>query len=248
MEFRIQVTCVDDNGAACQSDVLVLRRDEPLAMDTLGLTLDDGKQLLRGLQRYVVDQQAAAYLARHQGCPHCGRRFAIKERGYRSVQTVYGPCVVHNPRWHRCGCEGIGAKTFRPTAAWLTNRASPELLYVETRWASLIPFAKVVDLLRDVLPVSNTLNPETVRQHLHATATRVEHALGDEQPNLFEGAEEDWDAQPCPDEPMTVGIDGGMLRARGKAGFFEAIAGKSVVAFRRDDAEDVPSARRFAFV
>ncbi len=47
---------------------------------------------------------------------------------------------------------------------------------------------------------------------------------------------------------MTVGIDGGMVRARHKAGFFEVIAGKSIVAFRRDEDEDVPSAKCFGFV
>jgi len=122
------------------------------------------------------------------------------------------------------------------------------MLYVETKWASLIPFAKVVDLLRDVIPVSTTLNAQTVQNHLHASAERLEQALGEESEQLFEGTEESLAAEPLPDGPMTVGIDGGMLRGRNKSGFFEAIAGKSVVAFRRDETEDVPSARRFAFV
>ncbi len=47
---------------------------------------------------------------------------------------------------------------------------------------------------------------------------------------------------------MIVGIDGGMVRARHKTGFFEVIAGKSIVAFRRDQSEDLASSRRFAFV
>jgi hypothetical protein len=47
---------------------------------------------------------------------------------------------------------------------------------------------------------------------------------------------------------MTIGIDGGFIRARRKAGFFEVIAGKSIVAFRRHEAEDIPSAKRFGFV
>ena len=47
---------------------------------------------------------------------------------------------------------------------------------------------------------------------------------------------------------MTVGIDGGFIRACHKAGFFEVIAGKSIVAFRRHETEDIPSAKRFGFV
>jgi hypothetical protein len=112
----------------------------------------------------------------------------------------------------------------------------------------LIPYAKVVGLLKDVLPVAQTLNPETVRCHLHRTATRLEQALGEEQERLFAGSEDDWAAQPTPDGPMTVGIDGAMVRGRRKTGFFEVIAGKSVVAFRRGEKEDIPSAKRFGFV
>ena len=97
------------------------------------------------------------------------------------MNTVFGPVAVPNPRWHRCACQETGAQTFRPTAQWLTGHTSPELLYLETKWASLIPYAKVVDLLQDVLPVTETLNQETVRQHLHATATKMEQALGEEQ-------------------------------------------------------------------
>ena len=40
---------------------------------------------------------------------------------------------------------------------------------------------------------------------------------------------------PVPDGPMTVGIDGGYVRAAHKEGCFEVIAGRSVVAFRRSE-------------
>ncbi|MGI9306234.1 MAG: hypothetical protein ACR2P5_02915 [Gammaproteobacteria bacterium] len=106
----------------------------------------------------------------------------------------------------------------------------------------------MVELLKEVLPVSQTLSPETVRNHLHATATRLEQALGEEQECLFTGTEDEWAELPLPDGPMTVGIDGGMVRAPHKAGFFEVIAGKSIVAFQRNEAEDIPSAKRFGFV
>jgi hypothetical protein len=121
------------------------------------------------------------------------------------------------------------------------------MLYLETSWASLIPFAKVVNLLQQVLPVGDTL--ETVRNHLYATAERIEQELGEKrQLNLFEGSEEDWQQQPLPDGPITVGIDGGYIRAAHKEGWFEVIAGKSVVAFRRQDEGEIPSAKCFGFV
>jgi hypothetical protein len=48
--------------------------------------------------------------------------------------------------------------------------------------------------------------------------------------------------------PITVGIDGGYIRAAHKQGWFEVIAGKSFVAFGREDEGEIPSAKCFGFV
>jgi hypothetical protein len=47
---------------------------------------------------------------------------------------------------------------------------------------------------------------------------------------------------------MTVGIDGGYVRAAHKEGCFEVIAGRSVVAFRRAEEDTVPRSKCFGFV
>jgi hypothetical protein len=47
---------------------------------------------------------------------------------------------------------------------------------------------------------------------------------------------------------MTVGIDGGYLRAAHKEGCFEVIAGRSVVAFRRREEDAIPPPKCFGFV
>ena len=163
-------------------------------------------------------------------CPHCGGRYTSKNSGSTPVSTVFGRVEVPNPRWNRCDCQTQGPKTFRPMRTCLNGRASPEMLYLETKWASLIPFARTTDLLKEVLPVANSVNAETVRNHLQLTAERIEQELGEErQLNAFDGSEEQWEQQPLPDGPITVGIDGGYVRAAHKQGWFEVIAGKSVV-------------------
>jgi len=46
-----------------------------------------------------------------------------------------------------------------------------------------------------------------------------------------------------------VGIEGGYVKAQGgEQGWFEVIAGKSILAFRRDDEHAGPSSKCFAFV
>src|ERR1700680_2436189 len=57
---------------------------------------------------------------------------------------------------------------------WLNGQTSPEMLYLETKWASLIPFARATDLLKEVLPVGDLMNAETVRNHLQCARCRAD--------------------------------------------------------------------------
>jgi hypothetical protein len=246
MKFRVEVICLHDDGEQ-RCSVMEMERAE-LAMDTLGLSMAEGKMMLRGVQDFVTSQQAREDLKRRRNCPSCSHPHHSKDAGTHTINTVFGPVAVPNPRWHRCACQSEGPKTFRPTAAWLQGRTSPELLYLETKWASLIPFAKVADLLQEVLPVGESTNHETVREHVQAVAERMERELGEErQPREFAPLNTEVE-QPLPDGPMTVGIDGGYVRAAHKQGCFEVIAGRSVVAFRRAEADPVPPAKCFGFV
>jgi hypothetical protein len=157
----VEVICVNDEGTEQRRGVMEMERRE-LAMETLGLSLAEGKTILRGVQDFVASQQTAEYLERRRNCPRCGQRYHSKEAGRSTVETVFGAVAVPNPRWERCPCETQGAKTFRPTATWLKGRTSPERLYLETKWASLILYEKVADLLKEVLPVSGSTNQQTV--------------------------------------------------------------------------------------
>jgi hypothetical protein len=63
------------------------------------------------------------------------------------------------------------------------------------------------------------------------------------------GCPHDWSTLPILDGPLTVGIDGGYGRDWDeKKRPFEVIVGKSILAFKRDDAEDIASSKCFGFV
>ena len=246
MNVRIEMVCLSADGTEQRRDVMEIDRTE-LVMENLGMSLEEGKALLEGVQDFLVAQHE--YLERQRKCWNCGKRYTSKDASSMPVKTLFGRVDVPNARWNHCACQAAGVKTFRPAKAWLQGRTTPEMLYLETKWASLIPFAKVTDLLKDVLPIGDSANPQTVRNHLQATAERIERELGEErQLNLFEGSEEEWEQQPLPDGPITVGIDGGYVRAAHKQGWFEVIAGKSVVSFRREEEAEVPPPLCFGFV
>ncbi len=248
MNMRIEVVTVHADGSEERTQVLAVERDE-LTMETVGMSLAESKCLVEGVQNSMIARQVDEDLERQRACAHCGRRHTTKDLGTAPLKTLFGLVNVPNPRWNRCACQTKKPKTFRPVHAWLQGRTSPEMLYLESKWASLIPFAKVADLLKEILPVGASFNSETVRKHMQATAERIEQELGEErQLNQYEGSEQEWEEQPLPDGPITVGIDGGYVRGANKQGCFEVIAGRSVVAFQRDDAGEVPSAKCFGFV
>jgi hypothetical protein len=190
MSVRVEVVCVNPDGSEQRREVLTFEARE-LAMETLGMNLSEGKALLAAVQDFVVAQQVYEYLEQRRVCPNCRGLYTSKDSGSTVVSTVFGRVEVANPRWNRCPCQTDGPNTFRPMRTWLNGQTSPEMLYLETKWASLLPFARVADLLKEVLPVGDSVNQETVRAHLYATAERIEEELGEErQVNLFEGSQE----------------------------------------------------------
>jgi hypothetical protein len=198
----------------------------------------------------MVEKPLAHYAESQRRCPDCGAPRPIRGHHQVNLRTAFGNCTVDSPRLGHCPCRSHGTKTFSPLAELLPDHTSPELLFLEAKWASLLPYGVTADLLKDVLPVDEKLNDVTIRNHLLQVAERMEQALGDERHVYIEGCPQEWERLPIPDGPLLVGIDGGFVRARGQQGHFEVITGKSILAFKRDDPEDAPTAdaRCFAFV
>ena len=150
-------------------------------------------------------------------------------------RSPFGTVRVASPRFHRCSCGAGDRKTFSPLTRLFTGRTAPELLYLETKWASLVSYGLTVDLLKEVLPVGATTTAETIRRHLHRVAARADAELGDEQPSFIEGCPSRWNELPHPEGPIVVGIDGGFVRDwHDKGNHFEVVVGKSVPEDRDD--------------
>jgi hypothetical protein len=107
---------------------------------------------------------------------------------------------------------------------------SPSNDSLETRWASLVPYAAAADLLADVLPVGGGVNATTVRQHVLRAAERMESDLAKQQASFTKDTDpRDWDDLPVPDGRMVVGLDGGyILDWRDRKKNFELIVGRSM--------------------
>jgi hypothetical protein len=107
------------------------------------------------------------------------------------------------------------------------------MLYLQTKFASLVSYGLTIRLLDELLPLDRPIGAEQVRRHLFRVAEAHEMELTSAPTSLMSNEPPNESATP-PNGPLFVGIDGGYVRGRG-LGWFEVIAGKGVVSFHRDD-------------
>ncbi len=242
MKMKVQVIIeYEGNETPVVEEVACLQRGELLPA-SVGLTLNEGKEMLSKIQENMVIYQVEEYIAQRRHCPNCRVEYSCKGTHGLTFRTLFGKMELPSPRFYSCSCHSQTKKSFSPLAERLPERTAPELLYLQTKWASLMSYGLTVDLLEEVLPLHASI-ASTLR-NTHKIAKKIESELGDEQFVFIEGCERDWEGLPTPDEPLTVGIDGGYVHARNgdnrKAGWFEVIVGKSM--------KGQGDCRRFGFV
>lgn len=226
MKFKIQILIDDEQGPTQIEDIISLDKTNSHGY-CAGLSLLESKQLLKTLQQTIVLRQAQEYTDSHRACPDCHKQRRIK--GYHTIQynTLFGVVVIPSVRLVQCQCSDSEIKTFSPLHEWLPEHNSPELQYLETKWASYMSFERTTSLLQDVLPVSQTQNAQTVRNHLRKVAKRQDSELEGE-PSYLSVCGNDVAKLAKPDKPLTIGIDGGYVRScKDKCTNFEVIVGKS---------------------
>jgi len=97
MSIRVEVVCIAGDGSEQRREILAIERRE-LAMETLGLTLAEGKALLAGVQDFVVQQQVQQALLSNGGLvPIAGSGTPAKTLDTRPWQPCSGRsrCPIH---------------------------------------------------------------------------------------------------------------------------------------------------------
>jgi hypothetical protein len=148
------------------------------------------------------------------------------------MRTLFGTLRVDSPRWWHCGCLPQVVRTFSPLAAILPERITPELSYLQARFAGLVSYGLSATMLGEILPLGRALHASTVRRAVQATAQRLEDELGEERFSFIDTCQRDREELPRPDLPLVVGLDGGYVHSSAQTsrrdGWFEVIAGKSM--------------------
>lgn len=230
MRIAILLQITDDDGVAAEPEEVVAFDKPAERPEDLGLSIADGKALLVAVQERMVTTQATAWSRRHRSCPACGQSRLSKGRCRVVFHTLYGDIDLDSPRLYRCACQiEKDAATLSLLKELIPDRISPERRYLETRWASLVPYAAAASLLADVLPITAGTNATTLREHVLQVAERAEAELGDEQPCFINGCPAQWQALPIPQGRIVVGLDGAYVRNwEDRKSNFELIVGRSM--------------------
>ena len=233
MIIKVQISIMPEDGSTDIVEEVVRIEREQFSPAKLGLNLREAKTILSGLQRSMVTQQAAEFVTKESCCLRCDKEFRHNGRHKIAVRTLFGKLQIERPRFYRCRCGGEKRSSFSPVTAALPERTSAELLYLETKWASLVSYEMTLKMLAEVLPVSHDINTTAIRKNVVKLGERIDRELGKEQGLFIEGCQRDWENLRVPDGPLTVGIDSGYVHSRDKqkteeGSCFEIIVGKSI--------------------
>ena len=142
MKIRIQIVMEAANGESERIEEIAELERSSLQPETLGLTLAESKTLLQGIQQRMVSEQVTEYMAQFNTCPDCGARRTKKGQHTLVYRTLFGKLNLISPRLYDCACHQPHQHrhSSSPLATWLEAHSSPELLYLETKFASLMSY------------------------------------------------------------------------------------------------------------
>ena len=182
MKVTVQVVLhADDDTQTVVREVFTLTR-EALAPDTVGLQLQEAKDLLAAVQDPVVEHQVSTALSAQITCPDCGNPRRHKDSRRIVVRTLFGVLRLDSPRWWSCPCALGSARTVSPLAAVLGERITPELSYLQARFAGLVSYGLSADLLGSPT-TSTTFSTSSTSSAASSPATTRDPATSHYRPN-----------------------------------------------------------------
>ncbi|MDL2354516.1 MAG: hypothetical protein QFF03_04595, partial [Pseudomonadota bacterium] len=141
----------------------------------LGLSLAEGRSLRYEAQRALVNVQAQVFVVASMNCSHCGAALSIKAKHTLRYRTVFGKVSTDSPQLRICKCsQGTGNKSFSPLALAMPLRVSPELEYLQVKWAAHLPYAVAATLSKETLPVDQAVSTSGLRNRVWAVGQELD--------------------------------------------------------------------------
>jgi hypothetical protein len=214
MQFVVWIETVIAGKSAAVQRVAAVERNGVNAPAELGLTLEDGKTILNGIEQDIIQTQVDLQSGHCRACIHCQKPQRVKDTRKRRLDTVFGRVTVQCRRFVRCTCQGGKARNLWPLAHWSElgmKRSTPERTYLLAEWGSKLPYRKAAELLGEFLPASNaTLSHTSVRRQTLSVGALLDQRVT--EPEEYDCLE------PCrqvvrASNRLTVAIDGTYVRS-----------------------------------
>ncbi len=127
MQLVVQVrihtdTDTGDEGVGELIEIATIHRDGPLTSSTVGMSIEEAKQILAGIDDVVVTSQTSRAVAAAGDCADCGRGFASKDARQIVMRSLYGTHHVESPRWWTCPCAVTGPPSARSARCWSADQ------------------------------------------------------------------------------------------------------------------------------
>ena len=159
MQLEVFVREIENGQAVGPQPIMWIERETGLlALEQVGLRLEEGKELLAHLQRFVTDRQPAQNTTFRRQCLTCGCKRCLKDYRTRKIDTVFGRAPLRIARLeNRCECApAVAERTLDP------RRSTPEFHALRTRLAADFPFRPVQWFLQTTLRLSDEVAPATM--------------------------------------------------------------------------------------
>jgi hypothetical protein len=165
IEWTITIEGRNEFGEVCRRQIQIDKSWERLRDGEIGLSIGDGKTIMKSLQTAVVTQEMETYALFRRVCPDCHTFRPVKDYTKRRIRTVFGTVEVKNPRWMLCeDCHPGMVAGFTVLKEICPDRATPELMELTARLGSMLPYRQAASVLAEFLPVEPTETHATVRK------------------------------------------------------------------------------------
>jgi hypothetical protein len=227
MEFIVWVeTRLAGKTLAVEAVAQFDRQASGIVPEEIGLTLEEGKDVLKQVQRNVVQTQIHVQGLASSLCIHCSGAQLVKDVRRRRIRTVFGPVKVACRRFIRCTCQGGRPSILWPLGMMELPGTTPELSYLLAKWGSLLPYRRAAEMLGELLPISDGIvSHATLRRHALVVGARLDQ-------RVMEPDEYDWPEsrrEPVPGcRRQIVAIDGTYVRSNLDTGLYQhyVVAGR----------------------
>jgi hypothetical protein len=146
--------------------------------EEIGLTLQEGKDVLRQVQRNIVQTQIQVQGLASSRRMHCSGAQLVKDIRTRQIRTVFGRINVACRRYIRCTCQGGRPSILWPLGLMELPGSTPEPSYLMAKWGSILPYRRAAQMLGEFLPISDgVVSHATLRRHALAVGASLDQRV-----------------------------------------------------------------------